>query len=377
MSKINVLFVFAEPFSYGGQEAFAINMYNKFDKRKFNIDFYTPFKCDNREIKSILSKNNDYIYFDGYEFDSKLRKKNYIRGLKKFIKDHKYDIIHINSGSTFALAMGSKIVKKESKSKVVVHSHATGVKSLRHTITNAYLNRYFKYADYFIACSTDAGKFRFSTKIINRKNYMVIKNGIDIEKYKFNKDIRDEYRKKFDIAKDEFVIGHVGRFSSEKNHSFLIDLYSIIKKKYPKVRLMLVGNGQLYDDIHGQLKREDLLENTIILGKRNDVNKILQAIDLFVFPSIFEGLGIAAIESQISGLTTICSSEVPEQVKIIDRCYFIDLDNKDEWLKTISNQIDKRVNRDYEKMHKITDGFDSAICASNLENVYTEILNEE
>ena len=376
VKKINVLFLFAEPFSYGGQEAFAINMYNKIDKRKFNIDFYTPFGCDNKDIKNILAKNGDKIFFDNYEFETKKRKRYFLKGVKNLIKNNSYDIIHVNSGSTFSLAMAARIIKNNTNSKVIVHSHATGISSLRHKITNAYLKRYFKYADFFIACSDDAGKFRFSSKITERKNYIIIKNGIDIDRFKYNSEIREEYRKKLGIYKNDFVIGNIGRCSTEKNHSFLIDIFKEIHDYHKNVKLLFVGDGPIKNDIIKKLNDYDLLDSTILLEKRNDVNNLLQVLDIFMFPSIFEGLGIAAIESQISGLTTLCSSEVPKQAKVIDRCYFLSLDEKNNWINKIEEEMRIKSNRNYSQLNVVNDGFDSSSCAKILEGIYLEVLNE-
>lgn len=377
MKKIKVLYIFAEPFSYGGQEAFAINMYNQIDKEKYKIDFYTPFKCDNKEIESLLKKNNDNMYFDNYEFFSKSRKMHYIKGVTKIIKNRNYDIVHINSGSTFSLAKGAKIVKKYSNAKVIVHSHATGINNIKHILANIMFVNDFKYVDYFLACSLEAGRFRFLDKIVNSNKFSVINNGIDINKFKYDESIRSTYRRLLKLDKKEFVIGHVGRFSMEKNHIFLINVFNEVKKRYKNVKLLLVGDGDMEDNIIELLTEKKLLDSTIILSKRKDVNKILNAMDIFLFPSLFEGLGIAVIEAQISGLTVLCSDVVPKEAKIINKCTFLKLNRVDEWVQEVVKEINKTNKREFSNLKLLNNDFDSKKCARKLETIYMEVINEK
>ncbi len=376
MSKIKILYVFAEPFSYGGQEAFATNMYKQINKNKFSIDFYTPYKCDNNEIQKILKENNNKILFDSYEFYTKKRKSNYIKGIKNIIKNNNYDLVHINSGSTFALAKGAKIIKRYSSAKVILHSHATGINNFKHKLASLLFFRDFKFADYFFACSNDAGRFRFLDNIVNSDRFAIINNGIDIERFKYNDSLRTKYRKLLKIYQDDFVIGHVGRLSAEKNHKFIIELFEKIRMSHNNVKLLLIGDGELEGEILSSLKEKNLLESTILLKKRNDVNKILNVMDIFIFPSLFEGLGIAAVEAQISGLTTLCSKEVPREAKITDKCIFLNLDNYNQWVKEIENEIKSRSKREYEYLKITNNKYDSKNCAKELEKIYMEVLNE-
>ena len=151
----------------------------------------------------------------------------------------------------------------------------------------------------------------------------MLKNGVDIEKYKYNEKVREEYRKKLNIDK-KIVYGHVGRFHPQKNHEFLIDLFYEISLKQDNSILLLVGDGELIDRIKNKVKELKLEDKVLFLGFREDIDKLMNAMDYFLFPSLYEGLGIVTIEAQTSGLLTFVSKEIPEDANITSNFYRID-----------------------------------------------------
>lgn len=368
-----ILFVFAEPFEFGGQEAFARNVYNNIDKRLFNIDFFTPYSCSDNEMIEKMSNDGNELYYCNKKFNSRLRKYFFISTLKTFLSNHnQYDIVHINSGSTFALAEGAKICKKNGISNVIVHSHATGISSVKHSLTNYIIEPKFKYADQFLACSKEAAQFRFPKDIIDANKYEVIVNGIDFEKYKFDNNIRKNYRESLGINLNDFVIGNVGRLSEEKNHDFLIDVFMELVKEQKNAKLLIIGDGILKEKILNKIMFNKLEDNFILLSGRKDVNNLLQAMDVFVFPSVYEGLGIAAIEAQANGLPTICSQAVPDVAKICPN--FIKLNLSDgiaRWKNKILEFIDidrKNINENLEESE-----FNIKKTVMKLERIYNEM----
>lgn len=370
--KTRILIAFGEPIAHGGQEKFALNEYMFLNKNKYQIDFYTPYNLDNDEFVSVTSANDSKLYNDNYSFDKKVRKYNFIKGFKKFAKKYgkNYDIVHLNSGSTFVLAIGAKLAKKYGIKKVVVHSHCDGPNTIKHKITNKLFEKNFKYADKFLACSEDAAKYRFSKEVINNKKYIVIHNGIDLEKYKFDKNVRKEYRKELNIKEDEILIGNVGRLSFQKNQLFLLDVFSNLDNKY---KLILIGDGEDKENIIRKIKEHKIENRVILTEKRDDVNKLLMAMDIFAFPSRFEGLGIAAIEAQASGLPTLCSSNVPKDAKVSSyyKCV-LDSDIK-EWKKAIEKTKKQRNDNCINEIDKA--GYNIKESVIELENVYEELAN--
>lgn len=369
-NKLSVLECFAEPLSYGGQEAFIYNMYSNFKNKNINYTFFTPYYCDNVKLKEIIKQKEDKLFFCNKTFDTKLRKYYYLKELNKFMKENTYDIVHIHSGSILALALGAKICKKNGVRRVIVHSHCTGVEGLKHKIVkNLFSNTFLRYADEYLGCSVDAVKFKFPNSIVENNKYKVIKNGIDLKKFKFNKDKRKEYRKKLDLN-DKFVLINVGRMTEQKNQLFVIKLLNelINNGGNKSIELLLIGDGPLHESICKKISEYHLEKYVIILKNRDDVNDLMSASDIFVFPSIYEGLGIVAIEAQTNGLPTVCSEFVPEEANASNLYKKIELEKFQEWCDFISKI--KKIDRSATIEDVKKNGYDIIDCANELENYY-------
>lgn len=337
---------FGEPFVYGGQETFVYNIYKNNNNSNISFDFYTPYKIFNTSLNSILSKNDNF-FSSNKTFNKIFRKINFIISFKKFINENvnNYDIIHFNSGSSFVLAKGAKIAKKAGVKKVVVHSHASGVSSFKHNIINKLLEKDFKYVDVFLACSIDAAKFRFPKFVIENGLYRVIANGIDLQNYSFDVNIREKYRKELKINDDEILLGNVGRLSEEKNQLFLLNILYKLNLKSDKYRLLLIGDGPDKSKIIDKIEELNLKSKVIMLEKRNDINNLLMAMDIFVFPSYYEGLGIALIEAEVTGLPAVCSSGIPDQAIINDNCIKMKDFSEKDWINIVlTMDLTRKVN---------------------------------
>ena len=368
-----VLQIYGEILSNGGQEAFSMNMYRNIDRKKVQFDFFTPYYCNNEKLIQEIEGLGGRVYQGGGRFDTVGNKRDFIINLKKFLEENPYEIVHINSGSIFALAFGAKIAKKCGAKKIIVHSHATGYNNLKHKIIKCIsVPVFLKSATNYFACSKEAAVWKFPKKIIKDGKYDIIKNGIELEKFQFSQRIRNEYRKKFNLE-NQFVIVNVGRFTDEKNHEFLIKLFSQFLKENRNSKLLLIGEGTNKKNIIEMTKKLGIDKYVLFLGIRDDVNNILQASDVFVFPSKFEGLGIVAIEAQASGLPTICSENIPEEANQTDLFFKLYLsENINKWINTImrfkdSENISKR--KDYVQKLKIA-GYDASDSAKRLENIY-------
>ena len=225
---------------------------------------------------------------------------------------------------------------------------------------------YRKLTNAHLSCSKEAAHSLF-TKI---DDVIIIKNGIDVEKFKFNEEIRNEYRKKMNLD-GKVVYGHAGRFHKQKNHDFLIDVFYEIQKKQDAV-LLLSGTGELENSIREKVKALNIEDKVIFLGFRKDVNCLLNVMDVFLLPSVYEGLPLCAIEAQTSGLPTVVSKAIPEEANISDSFCRIDNFYTERWVEKILGI--KSVDRSKAFMNTINAGFDIADTTCALKRIYTHLV---
>lgn len=315
-NKIKVVEFFGEPLNYGGQETFIINVYSKIDKNKFSFTFITPFECTNQKLLRLIKRNGDTIVCGNKNFQSNLRKKHILDIAKQYLtKD--YNVIHIHSGSTFTLCNVAKISKQKGIKNVVVHSHAAGNNKLKSSIIKLISKiKFKKYADHYLACSKSAGEWKYTTDIIKSSKYQTIKNGIDINNYKYNDRNKLEYRKKSKLESQHILI-NIGRFSKEKNQSYVLDIFDeIVKKDSLAVLLLVGGDGELLDEIKTKINKLGLTKKVHILTNRNDVNELINMSDVFILPSLREGLPFTGIEAQANGIPCIFSDTITDELNI-------------------------------------------------------------
>ena len=232
------------------------------------------------------------------------------RDLENFFKTHhEYRIVHCHAYTIGYFCL--KAAKEAGVPVRIAHSHNNEtVRNMAYWPKLIMQRKYTQYATDLFACSEEAGRYLFK-----EKNFQILKNGIDSHKFIANEKIRVEIRKELGID-GKFVIGHVGRLHAQKNHEFLIDVFKKIKEKRPDAELILVGTGPLEKKLKESVTEIGLNNCIHFLGNRNDMNKIYQAMDVFIFPSLFEGLGIVAIEAQAAGIPIICSEGLPPEVNI-------------------------------------------------------------
>jgi glycosyltransferase involved in cell wall biosynthesis len=196
-----------------------------------------------------------------------------------------------------------------------------------------------KYASDFFACSNKAGQFMFGSI----KNLSVIPNAIEVEKFRYSDKIRNNIRQEMGIS-DKFVIGHIGRFNLQKNHMFVLNIFEKIHEKNPSAVLLLIGEGELEDKIRKEIGKKKLENFIMILGIRKDVNLIYQAMDVFILPSLFEGLPVTGIEAQASGLPCFFSDVITDEIGITNNSHFISLDRENQWINSILEINDRESN---------------------------------
>ena len=196
------------------------------------------------------------------------------------------------------------------------------------------------YVTDYMCCSELAGRWLFGDKAYDSGKVYLLNNAIDLDKFKYNKSLRKEKRKELGISDDTLVIGHIGRFVAQKNHTFLIDIFNELHKKNPSSLLLLVGQGPLMEEIKNKVKELKLNDSVRFLGQRNDVNELYQAFDVFCLPSLYEGLPVVGVEAQASGLLCILSNAMTKETKVLDITKFMSLNNTPrEWADSILDDV--------------------------------------
>lgn len=357
----------------GGIEMFLINFYRKLNKEKFQFDFINMYDND-------LCFQNEIISSGGRVYKTSNEKKHpfkFRNELKEIIENNNYDIVHVHKNS-LAFIGTLKMLKKCNVKVKIIHSHNTQSSRpnfLINILHNINKRRIKKYCDYFYACSEEAGYWMYPKDIVKSARFTIIHNAIDLNKFKFNPVIRKRIRQELGISDDTKVIGHIGRFTPQKNHKFLIDFYEEVYKKNKNSVLILIGTGPLYEEIKQKVKLLNLEKNVLLLGKKENVHDYYQAFDAFVLPSIYEGLGIVLIEAQASGLPCLTSDRVPSISKITDNIQYISLDSTiSEWINQYNAVIGLSHDRNDECQKIIASGFNIDKEIVKLEDCYLRFI---
>ncbi len=362
--------------NFAGTETLLMNLYRNIDRSQIQFDFAVTadHECAyDAEIQRLGGRIIHYPLYRGVNHFS------YVSWWTHFFKNHpEYDIIHGHIGSTAAIYL--HIANKFGRF-TIAHSHSTSSHRVNlHDMLYcvfSYPTRYV--ADYFMGCSRDALIDRYGKGILKNKNHFILNNGIDARKYIYSKETRNNVREEIHISKDEIVIGTVGRLTPPKNPHFIIHMIQELEKREIKFKFLWVGIGEKEGEIRKALYKE--LENgtVIMTGARADVNRVLQAMDIFVFPSLWEGLGIAGIEAQAADLPTLCSRGLPEELSVTDRCCFLPMNDLNSWVEKIieiikNGEYQPRKSR-YEEIK--ANKYDIIDTANWLQNFYlTQVRNE-
>ncbi len=350
----------------GGVESVIMNYYRHIDRTKIQFDFIVDSDSSCPQKDEILSLGGNVYFVNPYQ-----NIKNNMKDLVCIFNENKYEIVHseLTTMSIFSL----KAAKHCGIPVRICHGHNTAGKGETKKNILKYLLRPFSklYATNYFACSKYAGQWLFGKKILQNDDFKVLKNAIDVDKFKFNNNIRNEIRNKYKLN-GKFVIGHVGRFCYQKNHDFLIDVFNEIYKLEKSAVLILIGEGELEKQIKDKVKKLGLEKAVLFCGTCNNINEFYQAMDVFVLPSYYEGFGIVSIESQTSGLPTICSDKTPVETKLCDNIEYISLDNSALfWANAVLNK--KNYNRKDESIAVKNNGFDISTEAKKLEDFYCNI----
>jgi len=326
----------------GGIETYLYKITSNIDKSKFHFDF-----IDTNIGKACF---HDELIEQGCNLikitpRAKSIKQNR-RELKSLFKEGKYDVFHCHL-NTLSYILPIKYALKYG-CKVVVHSRNAGASNskmtnLFHRFNSIYFSLFLKRKVKAVAVSEKAGKWLFGEK----SKFQVLNNGLDVNRYRFNPSIRHEKRTELGLS-DEFVIGHVGAMNYAKNHEYLIEIFQAYCKYDANAKLLLIGDGNLKSDITKQINDLGLSDRVLIVGLRNDVDKLYSAMDYLVFPSRFEGFPNVILEAQTSGLKCLISDIITQEVMLTERCSTLTIEeNPSVWANKIYNMKQNKTDRSY------------------------------
>lgn len=289
-----------------------MDLMRNIDTSRIHFDFLENTSKDGMYDAQILSLGGS-VYHSGYS-----RRKTYAAAkyMKDFFRNHdEYHIVHIHESYLPSFNMITMHYAKKYGKTVILHSrNAYGVHPVLHSMLKGI---HSKKADYHFACSKKAAKWMFDDKTIEKGDYKIIKNAIPVDRFVFNPDVRKAERKKLGISDHDFVIGHIGRFFEQKNHKFLIEVFDSVARHIGDVRLILVGRGPLKEHIREQAEKMGLMSKIIFLDVTDTVERLYQAFDVFVLPSLFEGLPGVGVEAQAAGLPCVFSDNITDEVEIV------------------------------------------------------------
>lgn len=350
----------------GGLETMLMNYYRHIDRSKVQFDFlvHRDFEADyDKEIQSLGGKI--------YHVSRLVPWSSSYRGeLKSFFREHpEYQIVHVHQDCLSSVAL--QCAEECGIPVRIAHSHSSSaVKNIKYPIKLYYMKQIPRYATYLFACGKQAGDWMF-----NGNKYEIIRNAIDTERYQYSTNNESQVRRELGVS-ENVVIGHVGNFTPAKNHAFLLDVFLEIVKVEPKARLLLIGGGEGLHLIQEKAKNMGIYDKVIFTGIRSDVDKLLQAMNAFVFPSLYEGLPVTMIEAQATGLPCVISDHVSKECIVTKGLVTVKrLDESPvQWAKDILQQSHKGRENHIAEIEEA--GYDISIVAQKLENFYLQNLEK-
>lgn len=354
----------------GGVEAVVMNFYRNIDRNKIQFTFVCDEDSTDIPYEEIEKLGGKIIIVPPYSKPFK-----YHSALKKTLKEDDYKIIHshISTMSVFSL-FAAKCAGVPVR---IAHSHSTtNKKEKKKNLMKQVLRPFSKvFATDYMCCSELAGRWLFGNKEYDKGNVYLLNNAIDLDKFKYNESLRKKKRKELGIKDNTLVIGHIGRFVAQKNHDFLIDIFDEIHKKNNNSILLLAGQGPLMEDIKNKVKKLNLDDNVKFLGQRNDANELYQAFDVFLLPSLYEGLPVVGVEAQAAGLLCYLSDDMTKETKVLDITKFMSLNNTPkEWADNILDDVKKYKRIDTFK-EMTAKNFNIKEEAKKLEDYYLNLYN--
>lgn len=374
MNKEAVRVLVTSPLGVGGVTNMMIRIQEHLDRSKINFDylvFHDRHEPMENKVFSLGSKK--YVASaDNVKFRP-FRRILRINEIRKVCKKNHVKILHYNADCAADMTniIGAKLGGVQ---YITIHSHNAGFGSAGNGIR--FMSKILKpliplFCDSFYGCSELAARFLFPKSIIESGMYSVLPNGIELEKYDYNEAVRKEMRTKLGLE-DRFVVGHAGRFSDQKNHTFLLDIFKEIARKNDKAVLLLFGVGELVEPMKEKAKRLGIQERVIFYGASSEMEKMYQAMDIFLMPSLHEGLPVTGVEAQASGLPCVFADTITKEVDITGHSVFLSLDEAPGvWADKVLAYVESE--RKSNKKELLEAGYDIQQTADTVSKLYLEV----
>lgn len=356
----------------GGIETVIMEIYRNINRERIQFDFLcdhnSPPLAFENEIKALGGRVYRIMYS---ESESLIKARSC---LKRFFKEHP-EITAVHVHANFPYAFPLKYAKKAGIDLRIIHSHnsfggdkrKSRIRELIDGVRKKQIEHQIKkYPSLYLACSDLAAKYMFKNR-----DYIWIKNGINIESFKYNGEIRDKYRKELGIKQDATVIGFIGRYREQKNPLYLLEIFKEYSKIDGKAILLMVGIGHMQEAIDKKIEQLELKNNVIQLGKREDIINIYQVFDAFLLPSINEGLPVVLVEAQTAGVECFISDTITRQVDITDLIHYYSISKEPkEWGQLMYDNLKKKKDRSKYASEVMYQGFDMKDVVRELEKIY-------
>ena len=375
MATVRVLQIIVGGKNFNGVASFLYQYYQHMNHEKVHFDFFVV-----RE-NALEARKEDPVFQDSKFYVLNAVKKNnktdhikMMRGLDKLLSEEHFDIVHINTMSVGAHVPLIHVCRKHHIQTIISHSHNEYSNNMRfskllaHKLFMSYIN---KNADGLFACSLKAGKCLFGEKGVRMGKFRVINNAIDPDQFGFSPAKRKMMREQFNVSDSMIIIGQIGRLSRQKNQGFGIDVFHDFHNKMPDSQFWIVGQGEDQEKLETQVEKNGLSDSVIFMGQRNDVNDLLTAMDILLFPSRWEGLSVAAIEAQSTGIPILASDKITPETAVTDLVQFLPLDaGASAWADQLSELAGQNRDRHGRREDIERSGFSIADAAKQLQEYY-------
>lgn len=351
-----------------GVQTLLMNLYRKIDRDKVQFDFlvhYTAPQFFDEEIEKLGGKIYRFSVREDYNF------LKYYRDLNNFFREHtEYKIVHGHMHSLGGIYLHA--AKKNGVPVRIAHSHTNATQKDAKQFVKILMNHLYAVdANILFACSGAAGKYMFGSK-----QFEVINNAIITDSFVYSETSRRNKRKELNIE-DRFVIGSVGRFEIQKNQRFTIEVFEKLNKTRPDSVLLLIGTGSMENEIKDLVAEKGLKDKVMFLGNRRDVAELYQAMDVFVMPSLFEGLGIVAVEAQAAGTPVVCTDTLPVEINVSPLIYRMSLERPvGKWADMIMKAADNPQKHQNMKPYIIEANYDMDALAKRMQAFYVNVAQD-
>lgn len=356
----------------GGKKNLVMEYYRYIDKSKIQFDFFCDIDSNSVPKEEIETLGGRVYMIPPYQ---KIIAN--MKAMKKVFRKNHYSILHgYNSTmNIFAMLVGKQCGIPVRINESISMGHRNDKKNVLKNVLKLF-SRFF--ATHYMSNGEACGRWQFGDKLFNEGKVTVFKTVIDTNKHKFEPELREKCRKEFGLE-DNIVIGHIGRFTVQKNTLFIIDIFNEIAKKEPKAKLLIIGHGELEDEMMKKVKKYGIKDKVLNLGKREDIHQFYNAMDCFLLPSLYEGLPVVGIEAECCGLPIFFSTEIPKESSPCDDIgFFIGLDKSArEWADNIikETKINMKKRRD-RRDDVVRYGFDSTKEAISLNEYYERVVRK-